>query len=199
MKASPSSKRTFDDFNDYEHSLVTAKVLCKKFVDDVKAHPWSGGYCLSLCGKSGTGKTMLAEIVLSALGLNGWGNCDEIPEALIAGALCKFTTHLFYMPKISDQFKALRFGSIEEMIDQRFAVLDDIGADYDPSKITASKVDRVLRERKGKWTLVTFNLPLSEIAAKIDSRVASFIIRDDNRFVQIVADDYAKRKMNGNR
>jgi DNA replication protein DnaC len=198
MKASAkSSKRKFDDFIADDPSLVDALTAAKQFVADIKSHPYNDGYCLSLCGKSGTGKTMLTEIILNELKCNSWGGCDAVPQVVRCGKILNRDAFFCYMPQISDGFKAGRFSIVETMEEKWLTVLDDIGADYDPSKITASKVDRVLRMRKGKWTLATFNLPLNEIATKVDARVASFIIRDGNKFVEIRAQDFALRKLRG--
>ena len=73
-------------------------------------------------------------------------------------------------------------------------MLDDIGADYDPSGIGVSKLDRVLRSRTGKWTILTCNLTLAHIAGSLDTRIASFLIRDNNMVCEINAPDYALRK-----
>ena len=99
------------------------------------------------------------------------------------------------MRKVSDAMKQGRWGIVEDMEEPHLVILDDIGADYDPNKITASKIDRVLRSRSGKWTVATINLGLKDIAEKLDSRIASFIVRDENVFVEINAIDYALRKI----
>ena len=190
-----NSKRTFADFITDEPSLIRALVLAKKFVSDILAHPWRDGYCLSLCGPSGTGKTMLTEIIFNELKFNRWGFCDAIPEDVDHGWLRQFSARSYDMRKVSDGFKVGRFDVVDGMEENHLTVLDDIGADYDPKKITASKVDRVLRSRRGKWTLATFNLPLHEIGEKLDSRISSFLIRDDNRFIEIKAPDFALRKV----
>ena len=190
-----SSKRTFADFIADEPTLVSALEAARRFVAAILAHPWRDGYCLSLCGPSGTGKTMLTEIIFNEIRFNRWGFCDAIPEAIERGRLLQFSAASYDIRKVSDGFKVGRYDVVDAMEENHLTVLDDIGADYDPKKITVSKVDRVLRSRRGKWTLATFNLPLSEIAEKLDSRIASFIIRDDNIFVEIKAQDFALRNV----
>jgi DNA replication protein DnaC len=192
-----SSKRTFADFIADEPTLVSALAAARQFVAAILAHPWRDGYCLSLCGKSGNGKTMLSEIILNELRYNGWGFCSAIPKTITGGTLLNFSAGFYDMRKVSDRFKPphFDFSVVEAMEEHSLTVLDDIGADYDPKKITASKVDRVLRSRRGKWTLATFNLPLEKIAENLDSRISSFIIRDDNKFVEIQAQDFALRNV----
>jgi len=195
MKASPRYNRTFTDFLTDDPSLKDALDKVKKFVADIKAHPFRDGYCLTLAGKSGTGKTMLTEIALAKLGLNGWGYCDTIKPIITNGRLIKFTAAMFNIRKVSDGFKDGRYGVVEVMEEQSLRVMDDVGADHDPSRVTASKIDRVLRSSRGKWSLVTVNLSLKEIAEQIDARIADFLIRDDNKFVEIKSDSFALRKM----
>jgi len=74
MPASPAkTKLTFAEFDAYEPSLVKALAKAREFVARVIARPWDDGYCLTFCGPSGNGKTMLAKIILAELGLNAWG------------------------------------------------------------------------------------------------------------------------------
>ncbi len=176
----------FDAFVPYEDSLVRASKAARKFVEDVVASPWSRGYCLSLCGKSGNGKTMLADLVMAALLVDPWGFSGVVPIAASRGSVRRFSVVKFDMRQ---------WQQVEAMAEPDLAVLDDVGADNDEKKITASKVDAALRRRAGKWTLVTANLGLREIAAKVDSRVASWLVRDENKFVEITAGDYALRKV----
>ncbi len=196
MQESPKPKKLFRDFIADEPTLVRALDLATKFVADIKAHPFRDGYCLTLAGKSGTGKTMLANAILAELGLDAWGECIKISPIIIQSSLQKFTGRFFDIRKISDGFKNGQWGAVDAMEETWLSILDDVGADHDPSKITVSKIDRVLRTRKerGRWTLVTVNLPLDEIGSKLDSRIASFVIRDDNKFLEIKSDDFAKRK-----
>lgn len=152
------------------------------------------GYLLSLCGKSGVGKTMLSKCVLEALGRDKWGNLSACKSFVHGGRAWRPDGRFFDMRKVSDAFKRGEWDLVEAMEEPALVILDDIGADYDPNKITASKIDRVLRSRVGKWTIATFNLGLREVADKLDSRIASFIIRDNNKFIEIAANDFAMRK-----
>ena len=96
--------------------------------------------------------------------------------------------------KLSDGFKSGRFEVLNDLESVFLLMLDDIGADYDPSGIGVSKLDRVLRSRTGKWTILTCNLTLAHIAGSLDTRIASFLIRDNNMVCEINAPDYALRK-----
>jgi len=190
----PTSKATFDAFDDYEPSLHLAKLAARTFVAAILAHPWTAGYCLTMVGKSGNGKTMLAKIILEAIGRNPWGQCSAIPPTLANGALKRFTFAIYDMRKVADDMLSGNWQLAEAMIEPAIIVIDDVGADYDAKGIIAGKLDRVLRARAGKWTLLTSNLELGDIKTRMDARIASWLIRDDNRLVTFEAGDYALRK-----
>jgi DNA replication protein DnaC len=73
-------------------------------------------------------------------------------------------------------------------------VYDDLGKKNDPKGLIADAISRLANQRLGKWTLWTSNFSLEEIGRRIDARVSSRLIRDENRLVTITAGDYAKRK-----
>lgn len=80
---------------------------------------------------------------------------------------------------------------VEDAIDEWFLIIDDFGAERDPSGFVASAADRILNGRRDKWTLITTNLSLQEIGERMDVRIASRMIRDSNQFVEADAEDYA--------
>lgn len=144
-----------------------------------------GGYTLTFCGTSDTGKTMLAKAILAELRLNPWGDCDAIKPTFVGNHLTRFDAVIFDWRKVSDGFKNGEWGYIDAMVEPHLLVLDDIGADYDPKKISASKLDQVLRTRRGKWTVLTSNMNLEGIADQLDVRISSWLIRDGNTAVEI--------------
>jgi len=73
-----------------------------------------------------------------------------------------------------------------------FLVLDDVGAHTDSKGLASGVFDEVIRARKAKWTIVTSNLLLKDFQA-IDTRIASFLVRDKNRVVHVKTIDYALR------
>jgi DNA replication protein DnaC len=190
-----SSERKFDDFKTFnEPVLEKALLLSANFVIRILVSPYERGGMLSLLGISGVGKTMLCDCVWSALRVNKWGVSDAVPETVRGGSLVKFECRKFDMRKVSDKLKSGDWSIVEAIEEPPFVILDDVGADYDPNKIAASKVDRVLRSRIGKWTMLTSNLLLNDINLNLDARIASFIIRDENQFVEIKTIDYGRRK-----
>lgn len=189
--SSKKSKPTFDQFKTFGEPVLEAGLsAAKAFASAIIANPWSGGHCLSLLGKSGNGKTMLTQCVLSALKVDAWNCAGVVSEVIAGGKLKRFECVFKDWRRVSDALKNGEWGITDALELPEFLVLDDIGADYDPKSIAASKLDRVLRSRKGKWTMVTSNLLLPEINKQMDARIASFLIREDNKFVNMTTKDF---------
>lgn len=130
---------------------------------------------LTLAGESGIGKTMLAkeayrhfmdysrfEIGYDALDNRITGN---------TGQFCDWR-------KFCKDLREGSFGRVDDLCSESFVVLDDIGSEHDPNGFIASTMDRIANSRLGKWTLITCNLPLAQIAEKIDARIADRMLRD---------------------
>jgi DNA replication protein DnaC len=95
--------------------------------------------------------------------------------------------------KFCDQIRGGAYELIEDVCDEWLVVIDDLGAERDTTGFIAAATDRILNSRRGKWTLITTNLPLSEIGDRIDPRVASRMIRGSNQVVEIEAVDWNLR------
>lgn len=184
----------FDEFDAYELSAGQALDQCRKFVKSLLASPWSGGYLLTLTGTSGNGKTLLARMVVGELDVSPWGTVREVKPKIEGGNKTDFDVRFFDLRSISDRMRNGEWELDQAMIAPQLAILDDLGADYDPKKIFAGKIDKVLRNRRGRWTLITSNLELEQIRQQLDTRIASWLIRDENKLVNIRAGDYALRR-----
>lgn len=141
---------------------------------------------LTIAGKQGNGKTMLARQIFEQSqrinpGRSGiWygprrrPGCVWLDEVLFAKAIATDA----YLP--------------EYLADDYLVVLDDLGSAREQWDRVADALFRLANARLGKWTIWTTNLTHAEIAAK-EPRVASRIIRDGNKAVRITAPDYALR------
>lgn len=76
--------------------------------------------------------------------------------------------------------------------EKRCVVLDDIGSEYG-TDYTRSKLYEFLSEREGKWTVITANLSLEQIGEKMDTRIASRMIRGDSVVVDVNVPDFNLR------
>jgi DNA replication protein DnaC len=117
---------------------------------------------LSLLGKAGTGKTMLAKAAVT--------NLKQGPQL--------FRT----WSKICDWLAHGEWEILDLMKTQRILVLDDITRPYDSNTLSAFDANSkgmlidLLDDRLGKWTILTDNRPLREIA-EFDTRIASRMLR----------------------
>lgn len=90
----------------------------------------------------------------------------------------------------------LRSGGWDELNwieDTWLVVLDDIGTEYDPHGAMLSALDRIINGRLRKWTVITSNFSMEQIAEKLDVRIASRMKRDGAKILEIDAMDYALR------
>lgn len=140
---------------------------------------------LSLVGKSGTGKTHLAK------GLRAYAEFSQLRNHPTLTNGVRFV----YWPKALDAIRGGDYGLADTIAQLNFVVLDDIGAERDPSGFAADKLSRILGERANKWTVITSNLSLAEIGERIDVRVVSRLIRGSNVVVESNAMDYALRSI----
>lgn len=138
---------------------------------------------LTILGHSGTGKTHLAKAL--------WGeikrHCRWNPDA------CAYTPSCVYWPDLVDKLRSGEFyGFFNDMKRWPFLVLDDIGAERDPSGFAADRLSTLLGCRGGRWTLITGNLAFRDIEA-LDVRIASRMRRDGSQVIEVTATDYALR------
>lgn len=160
-------------------------------------------YWLTISGKSGIGKTHIAKAIhrqfmeqnrfepSRAEPIRGAQWFSDRENNRILGNTDWFCD----WRKFADD---IRSGGYERLIEDAckewFVIIDDFGAERDPSGFVASAADRILNGRRDKWTLITTNLSLKDIGERMDVRIASRLIRDRNEFVEVEATDYALKK-----
>jgi len=139
--------------------MTIAKEYCWFYDDFITRKParW-----LSSLGQTGTGKTEWSRRVKNA-------------------AKKRMPAQLFHWSNVCDQFLAKRdYGVLDYMADLDFLVIDEIGLkDW---KHANRDLSALLNRRLGKWTIITSNLSQAELA-DIDARIASRLVRGDNRIV----------------
>jgi DNA replication protein DnaC len=157
--------------------MVLAAAEWNNACHDGQAPRW-----ISFLGNSGIGKTYLATAL--------WHKCknkfDWNGTAYQRG-------WVYWPDFISELKKGESYNRRDDMKRWPLLFLDDVGAPRDPSGFAAEELHTLLGCRMGRWTIVTANLTLEEVA-KIDMRISSRMIRDQNIMVQSQALDYALRK-----
>ena len=144
---------------------------------------------LVLAGNSGTGKTHVAEKVLNfcnqaaftAFESGSWGE-NHIPSSLYLS-----------WPETTDAFKSGLYGVLQDCFTVDLLILDDIGAEHDPSKNATDKLCQILTRRENKFTLVTTNIIPSVWPERFDIRVADRLLRNSIIIDLTAVESYAMR------
>lgn len=143
---------------------------------------------ITFSGKSGVGKTMLAKNIYSEFYENHRYYERE------NGTTGRYDCGFYSATKITNTIRAGDFGIIEQLKREHLVCIDDILAEH-PSDFIASQWYDILNARLGKWTILTTNKTLNQIANEVDARIASRIIRDNNELIICDTKDYGFRKL----
>lgn len=146
-------------------------------------------YWLTLSGHSGVGKTMLAKTVYRQFMDQ---NRFELKFDRLRNRTYGNTGGFYCWRSCCSSFRAGAYELIEDICDEWFVILDDVGSERDPTGFIASALDQILNARQHKWTLITTNLSLREIA-NIDARISSRMLRNNGVVLEVNSQDYALR------
>jgi DNA replication protein DnaC len=134
-------------------------------------------------GNNGSGKSHTAHAICS------WSNRMAINLPLVTdnGVGARLATAEFHnWPNVVERLKCGEWELIEEMIPVNLLVIDDLGAEHDPSKMGIEKLYLLLERRETKWTVITTNVPPMEWENRFEKRIASRFLRN---FVQVPLDE----------
>lgn len=198
LTTTPTSRKSSDDWrpslSEHHESLTKAADACARFIADMaNGRP---PYWLTLVGQQGVGKTMLAEQMLLEARRH---NPGDQPGPWIAGTgiydenrrrpRCVW----FTAPQFKDRMLGGDFDLPEYLRADFLVVLDDLGASRDNrNDALADGLYRLADLRMHRWTVWTSNLNLQEISQRLDPRISSRLIRDENKLINITAPDYAR-------
>jgi hypothetical protein len=152
-------------------------------------------YWLTITGAQGVGKTMLARETFEF----ARANCNPGRHSLwIAGTGTYHESNRrpncvwFSAAGFKDQMLGGDYDLPEYLRHDYLVVIDDLGAANDTrGGALADGMYRLADQRAHRWMIWTTNLTLTEIAERLDPRISSRLIRDDNKLVHIDATDYA--------
>ena len=135
-------------------------------------HPHSS--LLVLAGEYGTGKSHVARAIHRFATTAAWSAFHENKAwgARIPGSL------YLRWPEVADAFKEGQYGVLEDCFTESLVILDDVGAEHDPSKNAADKFCQVLTRRERLFTLVTTNISPALWPERFDGRIADRLLRN---------------------
>lgn len=130
-------------------------------------------YSLTLCGHTGCGKTHLLQNAAAYLNRQ------------------TYTCASYTWPELLQLFKQDELHTLETLKKHKALAVDDIGAENTSGKytrgISADLLGRLTELRLGKWTLYATGYNLKGIENIYDPRVASRLIRNGGRTVDMTA------------
>lgn len=140
---------------------------------------------LTITGPSGVGKTHLAkEVYRHFMDYARFEVSLDTERHRIEGNTGQFCD----WRKFCSDLRGGSFGRVDDLEDDWFVVLDDIGSEYDPNGFVASTLDRICNTRsrsdRVRWTLITCNLSLEQIAHRLDARIADRMMRNGSVVVE---------------
>lgn len=149
---------------------------------------------LVLVGRSGSGKTYLAERIVEWMRAYGRQTYDlernrsgrDSVSSLWAyaqegGFMCRWS-------RLLSQLRSGEYRRLDVAAGDWFKVIDDlgvdsIGADGEATQFAVQKMGDLLDRRLRKWTVITTNFSRRQIAEKFDARIASRLMRHSSVIV----------------
>lgn len=182
-----AAARWLTDFHTFgDPVLRNARDVVHRYVSDLS--PEGRPHWLCLLGSVGTGKSHLARGILSnARGLWTFGEDPKLGTTLRREMLWSDWR------KVAKGIMAGQHDFSEALARAWLAVIDDVGVSYDKSGYLADQLDSILCDRLGKWTVITSNLSFADVREKLDSRIASRMIRGGSVICEMSTVDYNLR------
>lgn len=167
-----------------QEARALAKAMCSPDIEP---------YWLTISGKSGVGKTMLCRSVLYIY--SEYLSLLEDENLTSPGVIIRRRGGMKHWPSAINDMLNGDYSGIPQLKEDWFVCIDDFAAEYERNReLSVSKLYEVLNCRRGKWTLLTCNLDLPSIAEKLDTRIASRLLRDDGVHINVNTTDYNLRK-----
>jgi DNA replication protein DnaC len=175
----------FNTFGDPQ--LLNMVEKAARFVKAVRAG--DPPYWLTLAGPSGAGKTFIAKRIYRHI-----QDIRKFSTKVVDGEF-SYPTEWMYWPKVAqDLQQQIESDDVYHAPHFQFLALDEVGGIRDASGYVSNRLAVMLGQRMDKWTIITSNLFVEQIGERLDTRIASRLIRDRNQVVEVDVMDYALRK-----
>lgn len=135
---------------------------------------------LVMHGPNGCGKTKIARAIHGIFKSNRMNigpvhrDATSEQEAECSIVNCEFV----HWPTAVAEIKTSQWIVFENCMVEYFVILDDIGAEHDPSGIGLEKLYLILNRRERRHTLITTNFGPGEWESKFERRIASRLFRN---------------------
>lgn len=136
------------------------------------------GYLIVMYGANGCGKTHAAKAV------RNWFKAHRISIGPVIiqtedGEDCQIPDCCYRnWPAVVDGFKQDQWLVVDRLSNDYFSVIDDAGAEHDPSKIGLEKLYLILSRREYRHTIFNTNYGLKHWTEKFEKRIASRLLRN---------------------
>lgn len=163
-------QRKWLDMNCHDPKLQVAADAIQDYIrrlsKDDRSNP-----TLVLVGENGSGKTHISRQLFQwtrHIATHLWtsGKWDHIPSYL-----------LVLWSTAADAFKDGQYGSVRDMVESDILIVDDLGAEHDPSKSALNKFCQILSQRENKFNVITTNIRPDNWSDAFDTRVADRLLR----------------------
>jgi DNA replication protein DnaC len=159
------------------------------FAQDVYHKP-TEGRMLILYGANGCGKSHAARALKSWFDVVRVGikpvvtMTDEGPEAMLPNCCYRM------WPAVVDGFKRDQWLIADHLENEYLAILDDVGAEHDPSGFGRERLYLILSRRERRYTIITTNLSPEDWESKLERRIASRLFRNSTHINLSKVPDY---------
>lgn len=131
------------------------------------------GRRLVVYGENGSGKSHVARAI------HKWAN----RAAILLPPVSRYDTYGLAVseyrswPKVVDGFKNDQW-DLNDLFEANMLVLDDVGAEHDPSKFGVNKLYQLLEDRLNRWTVITTNIVPEAWEEKFERRICDRLFRN---------------------
>lgn len=142
-------------------------------------------------GDNGTGKTRMAKLI------SRWAQRVAIKLPLVTdqlgtqGNMSIPSVSFASWPDVVDGFKRDEWQLLEDLQAATMLIIDDIGAEHDPSKIGVEKLYVLLNRREFRWNVFSTNVIPEQWPEKFERRIASRLFRNAHHIDLSQVPDYS--------